>query len=41
MGLVPAVLGSNVASAFYFGGYEVVCSHAAELMSPHFLVNEV
>ncbi len=41
VGLVPAVLGSNVASAFYFGGYEVVCSHAAELMSPHFLVNEV
>ncbi len=33
VGLVPAVLGSNVASALYFGGYEV-CADAAELIPP-------
>ncbi len=26
VGLVPAVLGANIASALYFGGYEVCCA---------------
>ncbi len=41
VGLVPAVLGSNVASTLYFEGYEVCADAAAANFTTHCLPTEV